>query len=89
MPSLYRSQSPPCQMIGAGLSGRGTYSCSFSRRGEGESEGTQAVFELVRLHRIFGTYGTREGAVRAFASHRRALLKNWPRCQRIDGSSTR
>ena len=32
----------------------------------GMSKQVRAVFELVRMHRIFDIYGTREEAVRAF-----------------------
>ena len=34
----------------------------------GMSKQVRAVFELVRMHRIFDIYGTREEAVRAFAA---------------------
>jgi anti-sigma B factor antagonist len=34
----------------------------------GMSKQVRAVFELVRMHRIFDIYGTKEEAVRAFAS---------------------
>jgi anti-sigma B factor antagonist len=34
----------------------------------GMQEQVRAVFELVRMHRIFDIYGTREEAVRAFSS---------------------
>ena len=41
----------------------------------GMSKGVRAVFELVRMHRVFDILGTQEEAVRAFATSPAAVSK--------------